>query len=92
MFGLVINILKFIVTRILKVYQPKWLLDLDDWCEDRLGIDIIKEDKKFHELYPIVANRIKKLESNSHPCKELHEFDVYPELIARIEKLEKNKK
>jgi len=92
MFGLVINIIKFIVTRILKVYQPQWLLNLDDWCEDKLGIDIIKEDKKFHELYPIVANRIKKLESNSHPCKELHEFDVYPELIARIEKLEKNKK
>ena len=92
MFGLVINILKFIVTRILKVYQPQWLLNLDDWCEDKLGIDIIKEDKKFHELYPIVANRIKTLEKNSHPCKELHEFDVYPELIARIEKLEKNKK
>ena len=92
MFGLVINIIKFIITRILKVYQPQWLLNLDDWCEDKLGIDIIKENKKFHELYPIVANRIKKLEDNSHPCKELHEFDVYPELIARIEKLEKNKK
>ena len=92
MAGLVINIIKFIITRILKVYQPQWLLNLDDWCEDKLGIDIIKENKKFHELYPIVANRIKKLEDNSHPCKELHEFDVYPELIARIEKLEKNKK
>lgn len=89
MFGLVINIIKFIVTRILKVYQPQWLLNLDDWCEDKLGIDIIKEDKKFHELYPIVANRIKQLEANSHPCKELHEFDVYPDLIKRIEKLEK---
>ena len=92
MFGLVINIIKFIITRILKVYQPQWLLNLDDWCEEKLGIDIIKENKKFHELYPIVANRIKTLEKNSHPCKELHEFDVYPELIARIEKLEKNKK
>lgn len=92
MIGLVINIIKFIITRILKVYQPQWLLNLDDWCEEKLGIDIIKENKKFHELYPIVANRIKTLEKNSHPCKELHEFDVYPELIARIEKLEKNKK
>tara|TARA_B100001057_G_scaffold352700_1_gene354415 strand:- start:970 stop:1248 length:279 start_codon:yes stop_codon:yes gene_type:complete len=92
MIGLVINIIKFIISMILKFYKPKWLLRLDDWCEDKLGIDIIKENKKFNELYPIVANRIKKLESNSHPCKELHEFDVYPELIARIEKLEKNKK
>ena len=92
MLGLIIQIFKFIITMILKVYKPEWLLRLDDWCEDKLGIDIIKEDKKFHELYPIVANRIKKLEANSHPCKELHEFDVYPELIARIEKLEKKKK
>ena len=92
MFGLIMKLAKFIITIILKVYKPKWLLRLDDWCEDKLGIDIIKEDKKFHELYPIVANRIKKLEANSHPCKELHEFDVYPELIARIEKLEKNSK
>jgi len=89
MVGLVINILKFIITMILKVYKPKWLLRLDDWCEDKLGIDIIKENKKFHELYPIIANRINNLEKNSHPCKELHEFDAYPDLIKRIEKLEK---
>tara|TARA_Y100001938_G_C7929626_1_gene348676 strand:- start:139 stop:426 length:288 start_codon:yes stop_codon:yes gene_type:complete len=91
MFGLIIQIIKFIITMILKVYKPEWLLRLDDWCEDKLGIDIIKENKKFHELYPIIANRINKLERNSHPCKELHEFEAYPDLIARIEKLEKQK-
>ena len=91
MLGLIIQVIKFIITMILKVYKPKWLLRLDDWCEDRLGIDIIKENKKFHELYPIIANRIDKLEKNSHPCKELHEFEAYPDLIARIEKLEKQK-
>lgn len=32
--------------------------------------------------------RIEKLEKDSHPCKELHEFDVWPELNGRIEKLE----
>ena len=90
MFGLIIQVIKFIITMILKVYKPEWLLRLDDWCEDKLGIDIIKENKKFHELYPIIANRINKLEKNSHPCKELHEFDAYPDLISRIEKLEKN--
>ena len=91
MLGLIIQVIKFIITMILKVYKPEWLLRLDDWCEDKLGIDIIKENKKFHELYPIVANRINKLERNSHPCKELHEFEAYPDLIARIEKLEKQK-
>lgn len=89
MFGLVINIIKFIVTMILKFYKPEWLLRLDDWCEDRLGIDIIKENKKFHELYPIVANRIRKLENNSHPPIPIDCFDGYKELLERIEKLEK---
>jgi hypothetical protein len=92
MIGLVINILKFIVARILKVYQPEWLLRFDKWCEKKLGLDIVKQEKTFYQKYPGISNRIKQLEKNSHPCKELHEFDVYPELIARIEKLEKNKK
>ena len=49
MFGLIMKLAKFIITIILKVYKPKWLLRLDDWCEEKLGIDIIKEDKKFHD-------------------------------------------
>lgn len=36
----------------------------------------------------IIEDRLKALEKNSHPCKELHEFDVWPELNARIERLE----
>ena len=36
-----------------------------------------------------LIDRVTKLEIHSHPCKELHEFDAYPRLIARIEKLEK---
>ena len=35
-----------------------------------------------------LEERVVELEANSHPCKELHEFEVYPELIGRIEKLE----
>jgi len=35
-----------------------------------------------------LEERILKLEDNSHPCKELHEFEVYPELINRITTLE----
>lgn len=35
-----------------------------------------------------LEERILKLETNSHPCKELHEFEVYPELINRITTLE----
>ena len=35
-----------------------------------------------------LEERILKLEANSPPCKELHEFEVYPELINRITTLE----
>lgn len=37
-----------------------------------------------------LEERVVELEANSHPCKELHEFEAYPELIKRIEELEKN--
>ena len=36
-----------------------------------------------------LEERVVELETNSHPCKELHEFDAYPPLIERIKKLEK---
>ena len=44
---------------------------------------------KIEELLKQILERIAILEKNSHPCKELHEFDAYPDLIKRIEKLEK---
>jgi len=81
-------VLKLATTGAFSFLQP-WLLKVDKWCEDKLGIDLIKQDKKFHEKYPLVAERLNELEKNSHPCKELHEFEVYPELLARIEALEK---
>ena len=81
-------VLKLATTGAFSFLQP-WLLKVDKWCEDKLGIDLIKQDKKFHEKYPLVAERLNELEKNSHPCKELHDFEVYPELIARIEALEK---
>lgn len=92
MFSFLINILKVVVVRlaatgVLSWLQP-WLLKVDKWCEDKLGIDLIVQEKKFWEKYPKIEKRLKKVEKNSHPCKELHEFEVYPELIGRIEKLE----
>ena len=32
---------------------------------------------------------VEELKKNSHPCKEMHEFEAYPDLIKRIEELEK---
>jgi hypothetical protein len=47
-----------------------------------------KQLEKIEQLLVRLEERIEKLEKDSHPCKELHEFDVWPELNARIERLE----
>ena len=35
-----------------------------------------------------IEQRLEALEKDSHPIKELHEFEVWPELNQRIERLE----
>ena len=88
MVGLVVNIVKTIISLLLKVYKPKWLLKLDKYLEEKIGIDIIKQEKKWFEKHPLLLKRIEKLEKDSHPPCPLEEFDAYPTLIRRIEKLE----
>ena len=92
MFSLVLQIVKFVLVRIagtgILAWLNPWLLKADNWLEKNLKIDLIKQEKKFFEKYPGIENRLRIVEENSHPCKELHEFEVYPELIGRIEKLE----
>lgn len=92
MIGLVINIFKGIISILLKIYQPAWLLRFDSWLERRLGIDLIKQEKKFHEKYPGIMNRLQLLEKDTHPKCGIEEFDGYPSLIKRIEDLEKKVK
>ena len=57
---------------------------------EKYDLELAKKDAKFRKQFPLVADRLDKLEKNSHPCKELHEFEVYPELIDRIEGLEED--
>jgi len=92
MVGLVINIFKGVITILLKIYKPRWLLRLDKYLEQKLGIDIIKQEKKWFEKHPLLLKRINQLEEDSHPPCPLEEFDAYPALIRRIEKLEKKVK
>lgn len=56
---------------------------------EKYDLELAKKDSKFRKQYPLQAERLDKLEKNSHPCKELHEFEAYTKLIDRIEKLEK---
>lgn len=59
-----------------------------EWIAKRYDIEIATREEKWLKQYPNLAERINKLENYSHPCKELHEFEVWPELDARIKKLE----
>jgi len=81
-------VLKLATTGAFSYLQP-WLLKVDKWCEEKLGIDIIKQDKKFHEKWPLVSERINKLEEYSHEPIGLCDFDGYKELLERVETLEK---
>ena len=65
MVGLIINLIRFIISAILNVYQPQWLLRLDKWCEDKLGIDLIKQEEKFAEKYPNIIKIIEDLEQET---------------------------
>lgn len=80
--------MKLLTSRLLSFIQPQ-LLKLDKWSEDKLGIDIIKQEKKFHQKWPNISKRIAILERDSHPPICLKEFDGYKDLIKRIEELEK---
>tara|TARA_Y100000389_G_C17212262_1_gene389100 strand:+ start:221 stop:439 length:219 start_codon:yes stop_codon:yes gene_type:complete len=66
MISILVAVFKAIVTKLLTTsalsFLHPHLLKLDKWCEDKLGIDIIKQDKKFHDKYPLVAKRLVEIE------------------------------
>lgn len=66
-----------------------WKRDMQkhaDWFDNNEPAqDRFEENEEWLEE---LEDRIIELEANSHPCKELHEFEAYPNLIKRIEQLE----
>ena len=68
MISLLFGILKGILTVLLKTAALKFLrphlLKLDKWCEEKIGIDIIKQEQKWFEKHPLLRVRIEKLEKN----------------------------
>lgn len=68
-----------------------------DSLVDKFGWDFLQDDPEaWRKRYPKVTKkiddleaRLREVEAMSHPCKELHEFDVWPELDSRIKELEK---
>tara|TARA_B100000941_G_scaffold120364_1_gene84516 strand:- start:2339 stop:2665 length:327 start_codon:yes stop_codon:yes gene_type:complete len=92
MIGLLFSILKGILTVLLKTAALKFLrphlLKLDKWCEEKIGIDIIKQEKKWFEKHPLLLKRIEKLEKKSHTPKGLSNMDGYSKLIERLNEIE----
>ncbi len=43
--------------------HPK-ILELDMYLEDKIGLDIIKQEEKWFEKHPLLAERIKALEED----------------------------
>ena len=59
--------------------------------EQSTGVKTVNPDNMTWYLVNAVKElsaEVERLKANSHPCKELHEFDAYPDLIKRIEELE----
>ena len=57
-----------------------------DWFEKHEPAQARFEENE--EWLEELEERVVDLENDSHPCKELHEFEAYPKLIKRIEQLE----
>jgi hypothetical protein len=66
MISLLVAVFKAVITKLLATsalsFLHPYLLKFDAWCEDKLGIDLIKQDKKFHEKYPLVSARLEEVE------------------------------
>ena len=69
-------VLKLATTGTFNFLMPT-LLKLDKYLEDKLGIDIIKQDKKFKEVYPLVSERIQVLEKEVIQLKKQSIKDRY---------------
>ena len=81
MISFVLKILKAILLKLATTgtfnFLMPTLLKLDKYLEDKLGIDIIKQDKKFKEVYPVISERIQVLEKEVIQLKKQSIKDRY---------------
>tara|TARA_B100000287_G_C20487826_1_gene723814 strand:+ start:675 stop:917 length:243 start_codon:yes stop_codon:yes gene_type:complete len=74
------------------IYFQNRINQFMEYVSQKYDIEIAKKQSKFEQDYPLMMKRVTKLEKNSHPCKEFHEFEVYPELMSRLEEIERRLK
>ena len=81
MISFVLKILKAILLKLATTgtfnFLMPTLLKIDKYLEEQLGIDIIKQDKKFKEVYPVISERIQVLEKEVIQLKKQSVKDRY---------------
>jgi hypothetical protein len=97
MIGFLLKIIQSIVVKLAMTgalsFMKPWLLKADKWAEDKLGIDIVKQDKKFHQAWPLVSKRLAELEKDSHPPIEKGgASELKAEIMALVKRLEELEK
>jgi hypothetical protein len=67
MWMLFVAVVKAIVVGILKTnvlkFMHKPMLKMDKWCEEKIGIDIIKQELTWRKKYPLLSKKIDSLEA-----------------------------
>lgn len=68
MFQLVMTLLR-VILKIPFVKNSKTMLKLDKWLEEKIGLDIIKQEQKWFVKHPLLLERIEKLEKEVKKLK-----------------------
>ena len=63
MFQLIMTLLR-VILKIPYVKNSKTILKLDKWLEEKIGLDMIKQEQKWFVKHPLLLERIEKLEKD----------------------------
>ena len=58
-----------VILKIPYVKNSKTMLKLDKWLEEKIGLDIIKQEQKWFVKHPLLLERIEKLEKDVKKLK-----------------------
>lgn len=79
MWMLFVAIIKAIVVGILKTRILKWLhnpmLRMDKWCEDKIGIDLIKQETTWRKKYPLLSDKLDKMEAKIDKLSDIVDLE-----------------
>ncbi len=64
MFQIIMNIFRFTLKIPYVKNHPK-ILKLDKWLEEKIGLDIIKQEEKWFIKHPLLLKRIEELEQET---------------------------